>query len=297
MFEMTFPDGKTRGMAFDSLSHARHGVYVTPHGSAIVRKDWDKMKRKLVYDVASPMSTGPKRPHNPLASSARGELDSAISAICEALALPHEEIAGQIGDIIDEAERVQIQEYARSLGAGGGKGGSPGKGALDWRRQRARDGDDDDDDADGLGEFRKYLRGRGLNNEAVEAAVAIAKRDREVPTVDRLPVPGPEGRGGYRSGRSKHDDDVDLTSEYGPGFAATVRDNVGERDPNRGEPGYDPAVYRAGLAAAAELPGGGVSRRLSNDTALSATDADLAKDYPGIENVIVDTLGQLDRYR
>jgi hypothetical protein len=60
----------------------------------------------------------------------------------------------------------------------GGRGaGVAGKGAID----------EDDAEEDGWVEkFRRYLASRNLDDTAIEAAVAIAKRDREVPVVNAI---------------------------------------------------------------------------------------------------------------
>ena len=165
MFEMVFPDGKRRGMAFDSPSHAKHGVFVTRAGSQIVGKDFDQMKRKgkLVYDDLSATNTSsgePNRPFNPAASTARGKLDGALKAFCEATGLKHEDVADQLDELLDGHERERVRAHAESLGVGGA-----GKGALDK--------DDDEDDDDRLDQkVREILRGQGYDDEAVETMLA-----------------------------------------------------------------------------------------------------------------------------
>jgi hypothetical protein len=86
--------------------------------------------------------------------------------------------------------------------------------------------------------------------------------------------------GGHLSGVGKHDDDMDLSAEYGPGIQNTTRDWYGTR-------GDDDPVRERGEHLAERLPGSGVSRRLSNDAAL-ATDEDLMSD---IEREIIAEYG------
>jgi hypothetical protein len=230
-----------------------------------------KPRRKLAYDVdlsATNVGTGePKKPHNPLATQARGKLDSAVKAVCDAMGLEHEKLAGQIHDILDEHEREQVQAHAQSLGAGGGR--SAGAGALD---------DTDEDEVEER--VREFLRGKGLADDDIEEAIEKVRRDREA-AKDRLPVPGPEGRGGHLSGRSKHD--VDFDAEY-PNNLIDMPDYT--PDPNRGLPGVGDPIRERGSQIAGRMAGGGVSRRLAaGDASLRASDEELAREYPGIENV------------
>jgi hypothetical protein len=266
MFEMTFPDGIRRGMAFDSPSHARGGAYVTAGGSTISRADWPKMRRVVLDELTSPTSGEPKKPMNPLATTAKGKLRSALKAFCDATGLEHEEVADQLDELLDGHERERVRAHAASLGVGAGEGA----GALD---------DDEDDDASVERRVRELLTSKGLDDEAIEEALKRVRADREAARDSR---PQNAIHGG-RGGRLSHATKDDVESEYGGEHLLDLPDY--SPDPNRGEPGYNPAVYRAGLAAAAELPGGGTSRRLSNDAAL-ASDEDLARDYgnagPGV---------------
>jgi hypothetical protein len=152
----------------------------------------------------------------------------------------------------------------------------------------ARDRDDDDDD-DGLAEFRKHLAAKGLNADEVEEACEHARRD---VSEDRLPVPATRGgMGGYRSGRSKDRyDETDFAKDYPE--SVTTTDPYGEPNSERLMRDFDP-VRAAAQRDTERLPGGGTSpsRRLfANDAAL-ATDADLAREYPGIENVGTSMFG------
>jgi hypothetical protein len=260
-----------RGTNGAGLYLTRAGHLVDKHGN-----HWGRSSMKMALDaaLATPMSTGPKKPQNPLASQARSDHAAALKKVADVLGLP-EEVMDRIKTIIEEAERVQIQEYAASLG--GGKGA--GKGAID-KSKAATDDDDEDDDASVERRVRELLSSKGLDSETIEEALKRVRADREAARDSR---PQPATRGGF-GGRFSGATKDDIESEYGGEHLLDLPDY--SPDPNRGEPGYNPAVYRAGLAAARELPGGGVSRRLSNDRALEASDEQMAKDYPGIENVI-----------
>jgi hypothetical protein len=94
------------------------GLYLTKGGTLVDRRgrSWGASQmRRMALDAAMTSSV-PKKPHNPLATGARNDFDSALKELCDALGLETEEVAGQVGDIIDEHERKQIQEYAASLG-------------------------------------------------------------------------------------------------------------------------------------------------------------------------------------
>jgi hypothetical protein len=54
MFEMTFSDGKTRGMAHDGPTHPK--IFVTRNGSHITAKDWAKMKRLALDQPIKPFN-------------------------------------------------------------------------------------------------------------------------------------------------------------------------------------------------------------------------------------------------
>ena len=284
MFHAPSPKGTNNAQLF--LTKA--GVLVDRHGrnwgrSQILAMDALppdlKRKRKLTYDdvSATNMSSSgePKKPMNWHASAARNDLNAALEKLCKVMNWEHEDVAGQIGDILDEAEREQVQEHAASLGVGRGKGA--GAGALD-------DADVDEDEVEER--VREFLSSKGLDDQTISEALKRVKADRAA-AKDRIPKNGMHGTGGHTSrgpSGSRADSDADMEAAY-PGISNVMRDTLGELDPNRNAPGYHSEVYRAGLAAAAELPGGGVSRRLSNDAAAIASDADLAKEYPGIENV------------
>jgi hypothetical protein len=225
--------------------------------------------RRLAQDALPPdLGTGEKKPVDWAKSNAMATFRGDVQKFCNASGMSMEE---------HQAFLDAINEHLS-----GENEADRGKGAIDDDKSKAATDDDEDDDEDDDAaveqRVRELLASKGLDSETIEEALKRVKADR-AEAKDRLPVPGPEGRGGHLSGRSKHDDNVDLSAEYGPGFGATVRDTLGELDPNRGEPGYRASVYRAGLAAARELPGGGVSRRLSNDAAFRVDDAEMAEQY------------------
>jgi hypothetical protein len=230
--------------------------------------------RMMAMDAALPeASSGPKKPVNHHASAARLELNSALQKLCSALGLEHEEISGQIGDILDEAERVQVQEYAASLG--GGKGA--GKGAIDKTKGAAARDREDEDDASVEQRVRKFLAGKGLDDEAIEEALKRVRADREAARDARPKNAIHGGMGGHLSGATKDD----IESEYGGSHLLDLPDYT--PDPDRGLPGYDPNVYRASERAVAKVAGGGVGRRLQ--TPPGAGDEDIAFDE---ENFMTD---------
>ena len=280
-FETTYRtvDGRVvkGGLAFDLPRHAKHGVLVTRGGSQISREDWPKMKRTLTFDeLASPnMSSGPKKPFNPLATSARSDLHSAVKRFCDALGLEHEKVGGAVSDILEQHEAEAAQAHAQSFGAGTGKGA--GASALD---------DDDEVDLDELDQkVKQYLEGHGLDPVSVKQALEIMRRDRAAAAVSDDELPNNRFGNGPPIKR-RLETDAELETDY-PGSAAVMYDPMGSQPSNMSP---DP-VKRLSERAVARIAGGGVGRRLqtppgAGDAALRASDADLAKEYPGIENVV-----------
>jgi hypothetical protein len=72
MFEMTFADGKRRGMAFDSFSHAKNGSYLTKGGSMISRKDWPRFKGAFDDLATTNISPGELKQRSAEAGKERG---------------------------------------------------------------------------------------------------------------------------------------------------------------------------------------------------------------------------------
>jgi hypothetical protein len=241
-------------------------LFLNSRGELLDRRGNYWGRSQIMAMDAAMASSVPKKPHNPLASGARNDFDSALKELCGALGLETEEVAGQVGDIIDKHERKQIQEYAQSLG--GGK--SAGAGAVDRHRRGAGARDED---AEVEQRVRKLLADKGLDEETIEEALEKVRADRAA-AKDRLPVPAT--RGGMGGHLSKDDFDVEYPNNLidMPDYAP---------DPNRFSSGYDPLKMRD---PARNLPGGGTSRRLSNDAAICASDEEMEALYPGIENVI-----------
>jgi hypothetical protein len=212
--------------------------------------------------------------------AARSNLNGALSKACKAHGL-------------DDEQHKALLDLVHQHLSGEGQEAGKGKGAVDLDKGRGAL-DDDDEDADFAAKVREYLKGKGLADDDVERAIELARKDRAEAT-DRLPVPGPEGRGGYRSGRSKDAELADLEKDY-PGISNIPDvDNLGTLDPNRDRPGYNPSVYRASQRAMSKVAGGGTGRRLATppgagDAAL-ASDASLEADYPGISDIKTSMFG------
>jgi hypothetical protein len=256
------------------------GLFLTRAGRLVDRRgnDWGASSiRRMANDSAlgAPPGTGTSTrkwgPGDWAKNHTRHALGDALEAACEEHGLSDDQHQ-ELRDLVEQRLHGGAQEA--DMGA---TDRNKGKGARD--------------DDDGLAEFRKQLASKGLNADEIEEACGLARRDAEAK--DRLPVNALEGgRGGYTSGVSK-DAEEDFEREF-PDSANTTRDPYGAPhsenfDPNVGKPGYNPRVYAAGLRAAEALSGSGVSRRLSNDAAMS--DADLAMEYPGIENVGTSMFG------
>jgi hypothetical protein len=249
-------------------------LYLTKGGTLVDRhgRSWGASQmRQMALDTAlgAPPGTGTSTrnlgPSDWAANNARHKLGDALEEACSAHGLSDDQHQ-ELRDLV--AQRLH------------GTAQSGGAAATD-RGAGARDEDDEIDER-----VRQYLKGHGLDDDDVEKAIAMARKDREEARDSRPENAVHGGMGGYTSGVSKDAEEA-FEKEY-PDSANTRRDVYGAPasenfDPDVGRPGYSPKVYRAGLHAAEALSGGGVSRRLSNDAAMS--DADLAKEYPGIENV------------
>jgi hypothetical protein len=268
MFEMTYrtADGRlTRGgMAFDSPSHAHAGVYVTRRGSAIVKGDWDKM-RKLVFDEISATSAQPGEAKK--WSSADWAKSHARHAVTDAIAKACHQ------HNIDDETHAALRDLVNQHFSGEQDDEDKGKGAIDL---------DPDDEIDE--QVRRYLKGK-VDAKTLEQAIEIARRDRialrdreEESAKDRLPVNALEGGfGGHLSGVSK-DAEESFEREY-PDSAYTKRDTYGVLDPTRNLPAHvptDPLKVQAEKAAS-RTAGGGIGRRYLPQTP-PAGDAGLAFD-------------------
>ena len=69
MFDMVFPDGIKRGMAFDG--HAKNGAYVTRGGSMISKRDWSRLKQLAADDLPESV----RAPRVPSASDAEHRIE------------------------------------------------------------------------------------------------------------------------------------------------------------------------------------------------------------------------------
>jgi hypothetical protein len=137
------------------------------------------------------------------------------------------------------------------------------------------------DDEDGLGKFRSYLKGHGIGDADIEKAVEHFKRDAEAR--DRMPangLPSHGGMGGHLSGASKDTDfdfgETEPDVDYGGQRPSELRGPYGAPT---GTSQHFSETRKLGELAAARLEGGGVSRRLSNDSALTS-DESFEADYP-----------------
>jgi hypothetical protein len=273
MFNCPSPKGTNNAQLF--LTGAGH--LVDKHG-----RNWGRSSmRGLAQDaaLASPMSSGPKRPFNPLASSARADLDTALKRLADALGLEHGKMADAIKEIVEQHEGEAAAAHAQSLGAGGSKGAA------------ALDDDPDDDDAFVEERVREFLASKGLDSETIEEALARVKADRAA-AKDRLPANaiknGPPVKQRLEA--------KDLESEY-PGisdYPDTM--TLGQLNPNRNAPGYRPEVREASERAMRRA-GGGTGIRLktpahtpTGDAALASDEA-LEADYPGISGIKTSVFG------
>jgi hypothetical protein len=241
------------------------GLFLNAKGQLFDRhgRSWGRSQiMALDAALATTPESGEARTTRSTAEWAQSHAKAALYEALSEAAREHElddQAHAALRDLIDQHLSGEAQE-------------AKGMGAVD--RDRGKGAIDDEIDA----KVREYLKGHGLDDESVERAIALARKDREAAAKDRLPVNALEdGMGGYRSGVGKHDVSVDV--DY-PNNLIDMPDY--SPDPDRFSSGYDPLK---GRDPARNLPGGGVSRRLSNDAAMD--DEELARLYPGIENVTV----------
>ena len=98
MFDVTFPDGIRRGMAFDSPTHPK--VFVTKNGSTISKKDWKRLKLLAADDLPDSI----RAPHVPTASD---EVEHRVGMLRHTL-----RGYGLDDDSIDEACEICRRELA-----------------------------------------------------------------------------------------------------------------------------------------------------------------------------------------
>jgi hypothetical protein len=247
-------------------------LFLTRAGRLVDRRgnDWGASSiRRMARDEALTPAFGAERAWTPMdhqAARTRHDLEEALKTACEAHGLDdgeHKELL----DLIHGHLKGEAQE-GRGMGAT-----DRGKGALDDDAVEER--------------VRKLLADKGLDEETIEEALKRVRADREAARDSRPQNAVHGGFGGRLSDASK--DEEAFEREF-PDSKYTSRDVYGSPasenfDPDVDRPGYNPKVYRAGLHAAEELSGGGVSRRLSNDAALEASDEEMEALYPGISNV------------
>jgi hypothetical protein len=271
MFACPSPSGRNNaGLYLDTGGSLRdrHGNY------------WGKSQiRRMAHDAAlAPEPSGePQRSQRSTAewaqSHARTALYEALGEACREHELTDDEHT-ELRDLIDQHLSGEAQA-------------DKGAGAVD--RDKGAAALDDDEVFE---KVREILRSKGLDDETIERAIEVAKKDR-AEAKDRLPVPATRGgMGGYRSGRSKDRyDETDFAKDYPE--SVTTADPYGEPVSRRLERDADPA-REAGERAAARLPGGGVSRRLAaGDAVPCATDEEMAREYG--EGFLVTTEGVFGR--
>jgi hypothetical protein len=255
------------------------GLFLTKAGHLVDRhgRDWGRSTMKtLALDAAldPPVAFGAERkwtPNDWQASHTRKALEAALQEATEAHGLDD----GQHKELLELIHRHLKGEAQEGRGAG------------------ATDNDDNDDDADNDDDFaqkvRAYLSGKGLDPKSIDQAVEIVTRNRAAGVDERPQNAIRGGFGGKLSGATK--DEVE--AEYGGSHMLDLPDYSPDPDRDR-LPGYRQSVYAASERAMRRVAGGGVGRRIdtppgASDAAMS--DADLAKEYPGIENVGTSMFG------
>jgi hypothetical protein len=282
LFACPSPSGKNRlGLRLDADGGLRDSRGAYWGRSQIMAMDSAmKPRRKLAYDVDLSAANAPsgevKKPFNPAASTARGKLDGALKSFCEATGLQHEDVAEQLDELLDGYERERVRAHAESLGVGGG--GGKGKGALDDTEEN--------EELDELDQkVKQYLENHGMDPVSVKQALEIMRRDRAAAAVSDDELPSNARHGGPPI-KQRLETDEELETQY-PGVGKVLADPMGERPSNMSP---DP-VKRLSERAVSKVAGGGTGRRLAtppgaSDAGIRASDAELAKEYPGIENCI-----------
>lgn len=98
MFDMVFPDGIKRGMAFDG--HAKNGAYVTRGGSVISKRDWSRLKQLAADDL-------PESVRAPRVPSASDEVEHRVGMLKHIL-----RGYGLDDELCDEACEIARKELA-----------------------------------------------------------------------------------------------------------------------------------------------------------------------------------------
>jgi hypothetical protein len=253
----------------------RAQLYLNARGELVDRSGafWGKSQiKKMALDAALPGTEWNERSDavHPRLAQLMAELKSLVEK----------------GDLESGLHKKLVETLSRhvgELGRADGAGTTDNANPLD---RHGVPGDEGELDA----KVREYLRGHGLDDESVERAIEIAKKDR-AEAADRIPKSGLYGTGGHTSrgpsgsSRDRYDE-ADFRRDYPE--SVTSPDVYGEPVSERLMRHADPA-READERAAARLPGRGVSRRMPAGDASLATDAEMAREYG--DGFLVTTAG------
>jgi hypothetical protein len=256
-------------------------LFLNSRGELLDRRGnyWGRSQiARMAQDQAldPPVAFGAERkwtPNDWQASHTRKALEAALQEATEAHGLDND----QHRELLDLIHRHLKGEAQEGRGAG------------------ATDNDDNDDDADNDDDFaqkvRAYLSGKGLDPKSIDQAVEIVTRNRAAGVDERPQNAIRGGFGGKLSGATK--DEVE--AEYGGSHMLDLPDYSPDPDRDR-LPGYRQSVYAASERAMRQVAGGGVGRRIdtppgASDAAICASDEEMAREYPGIENVGTSMFG------
>jgi hypothetical protein len=223
-FEMNYRtlDGRVvrGGMAFDSVSHAKNGCYLTPNGSMIKQKDWARFRQLAADDLPASVRV----PRVPTAS--------------------------------DEVDRR-------------------------------------------VGMLRHTLRGYGLDDDSIDEACEICRRELAgEPVEDELPTSGPGGARNLSNSQSREPGEKVFKShgrfEARPPLGTTSSSEKG-RSPlaeseYRSSPASDAMRVRIGVPGNSQFDGqhdrrSKRERRLAADSASDAAGEHLETMFPGISRI------------
>jgi hypothetical protein len=167
-----------------NTNHA--GLFLTRAGHLLDKhgRDWGRSSMgRMAFDELPELS-----------EAQRGEIDEdeRLKALCHELELAMEKL-----NLRPEYVGALLQVIEKHKG-------------HDWR-ESAKAGDDlpesvrapTSDEIDDLDDFRQHLRARGLDEKSIKQACDLVRWQRGQLVNDRLPVAGPGGLGGYRSGQSR----------------------------------------------------------------------------------------------
>ena len=237
------------------------GLYLTKAGTLVDRhgRNWGASSmRRMAQDAALTPAFGAEREWTPMdhqAAHLRRAVHDALGEACKAHGL-NDQVHKALSDLVDQHLK-------------GESDADKGMGALD-------------DESELDGKIREYLSGHGLADDDVEKAIEIARKDRAAAAVSDDELPSNRFGNGPPI-KQRLETDAELEKKY-PGFSNTTADIYGEPVSRRHEREAD-EVRREGERLGSRLPSGGVTRRLSNN---SAFDAELTA---LIENVKVGVWG------